>query len=222
MYATKASCSLLIRCRWPAHKDRRSRLLRAQRVDTIREMLDARDRLDRVRQLSEKSPSIDRPQLLIILGILTCMQVDEGTAGPLGDVRRHPGPEDRADRGRTRRCRRAILPQRYVMLPHRSDPAPEPEERGTRRCAGTRRLRWGRFLVDMAEGELLARIHSRIEDGCRTINLHAPCGIVEVTVPVTPQGEPTRRAPSRSSACQASLVEPAFLSKSPPKRCGSR
>ncbi|KAF4598331.1 hypothetical protein EYR38_006729 [Pleurotus pulmonarius] len=46
----------------------------------------------------------------------------------------------------------------------------------------------GRFLVDMAEGAFLARIRSRIEDGWTTINLHAPCGIVEVTVPVTPQG----------------------------------
>ncbi|KAJ8696491.1 hypothetical protein PTI98_006359 [Pleurotus ostreatus] len=31
---------------------------------------DARDRLDHVRQLSERSPSVDRPQLLLILGIL--------------------------------------------------------------------------------------------------------------------------------------------------------
>ncbi|KDQ27847.1 hypothetical protein PLEOSDRAFT_51003 [Pleurotus ostreatus PC15] len=46
----------------------------------------------------------------------------------------------------------------------------------------------GRFLVDMAEGEFLARIRSRIADGCTKMNLHAPCGIVEITVPVTPQG----------------------------------
>lgn len=46
----------------------------------------------------------------------------------------------------------------------------------------------GRFLVDTAEGEFLARMRSRIEDGCTMINLHAPCGVVEVAVPVTPQG----------------------------------
>ncbi|KAG9220829.1 hypothetical protein CCMSSC00406_0002571 [Pleurotus cornucopiae] len=46
----------------------------------------------------------------------------------------------------------------------------------------------GRFLVDMAEGEFLARLRSRIADGCTKIRLHAPCGVVEVTVRVTPQG----------------------------------